>query len=520
MSFSPPRRPTLAALAVATLALSACSEASGSQSGNTDQNELTVAVSKLAATVDPASDLSASYLRAVGAAEGLMKIQPDGSVKPELAVSVTNDDPLTWTVKLDPERTFWSGAPVDAEAVAASLERMKDLNPLGATQVDGVTTQVVDDSTLRLKTTTPRPAMPYALAHYQLVVHNAKAYGNAAGSVDAGKADLTGPYRLSAFTTDRGMTLKANDSWWGGKPGYQSVEVKAVGDGDARAELALSGQAGIIGDFPVERAKELDGSGTKLVATSAASTVAVYLNPKSPRTKALADVRVRRALAIGVDRAGLVELVASGLVKPAGSWLSTSPVFADAITNQHTYDPKAAAALLDEAGWTLSNSVRSKDGQPLTLRLLTFGAEKADGEVLQEQWGKLGVKVEVRDVENTAVAEAIKSGDWDMVVQAWTTLGDHAALIAGQIGPDGSANHAGLVPAQAPALLQRANSDPSEQQRRSALIALDGLITQDVPLVPLHPRTVTTAVAQGVGGFAAHPLQYETLVTGALQPSQ
>ncbi|MFT4217890.1 MAG: ABC transporter substrate-binding protein [Micropruina sp.] len=477
-------------------------------------------MSKIAASVDPASDLTASYLRAVGAAEGLMKIQPDGSVKPELAVSVTNDDPLTWTVKLDPKRTFWSGAPITADAVAASLNRMKDVSSLGATQVEGVTMQVVDDSTLRLKTKTPRPAMPYALAHYQLVVHNVKAYGNTTGSVDVKNADLTGPYRLTAFNTDRGMTLKANDTWWGGKPGYQSVEVKAVGDSDARAELALNGQADVIGDFPAERAKELGGSAAKLVATSAANTVAVYLNPKSPRTKALSDVRVRRALAVGVDRAGLVDLVASGLVKPAGSWLSTSPVFADAITAKHSYDPKAAARLLDEAGWALANGVRSKDGKPLTLRLLTFGAEKADGEVLQAQWGKLGVTVEVRHVENTAVAEAIKSGDWDMVIQAWTTLGDHAALIAGQIGPDGSANHAGIVPAKAAALLQRANSDPSPEQRRNAIIALDGLITQEVPLVPLHPRAVTSAVAQGVSGFVAHPLQYETLVTGALRPAQ
>ena len=515
MSFSLQRTVAAATLGALTLTASACT--SDAAEGAAD-SELSVAVSALAASVDPVAELSASYLRAVGAAEGLTKIQPDGTVVPELATALTRDTQTEWTVTLDPERTFWSGEPVDAQAVADSLARSVELNELAAAQLLDVTWEVVDESTLRLTTQTPKPGLPYALGHYQLVIHNADAYGPEVGAATADDVDLTGPYQITGFNTERDMSLNAHDEWWGGEPGFESVTVTAVSDAQARAELALSGQADVVADYPVDRMGELEDSEAELISTSAANTVAVYLNPASQSAPALADVQVRQALAWGVDRAEMVDLNAGGLVAPTGTWLSSSPALAEATDDGYAFDADKAGSLLDAAGWELRDGVRTKDGENLTLRLLTFGIEKTAGEVLQAQWKKLGVVVEVRDVENTAVAEAIESGNWDMVTQAWTTLGDHAALIGGQIGPDGASNHAGLKVAAVPTLLARANRGATEETRTEALVELDRIITEEVPLVPLHPRVVASAIS-GVDGFVAHPLQYETLVTGALTPA-
>ncbi len=515
------RTTALAAGALGTALLATgCGSATG-QGADGDSGTLTVAVSALAASTDPAAELSASYLRAVGAAEGLMKIQPDGSVEPELAESVTATGRTEWTVELDPERTFWSGSPVDAAAVKASLERATELNTLAAGQLTGVEIEVADADTLTLRTQGPKPALPYALAHYQLVIHNSDSFGSEVGAAEVDSVDLTGPYRITGFDSAREIRLRANDEWWGGEPGYDEVVVRAVSDAQSRAELALSGQADIVADLPSERAPELESApGVELVTAAAANTVAAYLNPRSAKAPALADVRVRQALAWGVDRDELVQLATGGLVDGAGSWLSTSPAVPGARDQGFTaYDAKRSGELLDAAGWELVDGVRTKDGRPLTLRLLTFGAEEATGEVLQAQWKKLGVRVRVSNVENTLVSEAVESGDWDAVTQAWTTLGDHAALLAGQIGPAGSANHAGLAPAGVPGLIAKANTAASDEARTAALLGLNQVIVDQVPLVPLHPRAVATAVSADVGGFAAHPLQYETLVTALLEPA-
>jgi peptide/nickel transport system substrate-binding protein len=102
--------------------------------------------------------------------------------------------------------------------------------------------------------------LPFALAHYQTVIYNvSRLAADKAGGVDPATADFTGPYKVTAFTTDRSMTLEANTSWWGGAPKLRTVQVTQVPDNQARAQLALSGQADIVQDIPSERAREHRG---------------------------------------------------------------------------------------------------------------------------------------------------------------------------------------------------------------------------------------------------------------------
>ncbi|MFF2273845.1 ABC transporter substrate-binding protein [Agromyces sp. NPDC058136] len=480
---------------------------------------LHVAAPAIAKSIDPAAELTASYLRAHGAAEALMRITPEGRVVPELAESMQPISPTEWTVKLREGAKFWSGETVDSAAVVASLERSKRLNALALGQLKDVTAEVAGTYEVRLTTTSPQPELPLALAHYQTVIYNASRLApDTAGGTDPALCDLTGPYRVSEFSTERSMTLEASESWWGGVPKLERIEVQQVTDNQARAQLALSGQADIVQDVPSERARELQQSETaRLVSTSAANTVAVYLNPASTAAPALADVRVRQALGWGADREELVDLATNGLATPTSSWLASNPAYPDADTTGFTaLDSDKAAQLLDDAGWVLVDGKRMKDGAPLTLRLLTFGAEAATGEVLQSQWGRLGIDVQVNNVESTLITQAIANGDWDAATQAWTTVGSTSTLIAGQIAPDGAGNHAKLVIPGIADLLTTAATAQDATLRQTALLEVNELMVNEVPAIPLHTRVVATAVGDNVTGFTAHPLQYEQLITGAV----
>jgi peptide/nickel transport system substrate-binding protein len=314
------------------------------------------------------------------------------------------------------------------------------------------------------------------------------------------------------------MVLERNPDWWGGEPPLDRVVVDQVSDPQARAQLALSRQADIVLDVPSERAEEIDQApGIRLASTNAANTVAVYLNPGSRKSPALADSRVRQALAWAIDRQEVTRLATNGLTTPAPSWLASSPAYPEAKQRGYTsYDPNRAGALLDQAGWRLRDGVRTKGGRALTLRLLTFGSEGPTGEVLQAQWTKLGIRVDARNVDDSLVIQVLESGDWDAVTQAWTTLGDPAALLGGQISADGAGNHAGLDLPEVPRLLQRAASSPDEATRDQAVYRLNQVMIESVPSIPVHPRVVASAVSADVVGFVDHPLQYEQVVTGRL----
>jgi ABC-type transport system substrate-binding protein len=483
-------------LLVSALLVSACASGDRAAAG-----ELTLAVAKINATLDPTEALTTSYLRSYGVGESLAKIRPDGTVAPELAESIEQTAPDTWTVVLRDGARFQSGAPVDAEAVRASLQHSAAENELAGDLMEGLTVSVADPRTLTVRSTAPAPFLDYTLSHYELQIHNV-----------ATDADFTGPFRVTGFDAERELRLERNPNWWGPPPAVETIIVQQVADPEARAQIALAGQADIVDLLPSSAVPELrSADGLMLVGAPAANTVAVYLNPASP---VLADQRVRQALSWGVDRAAVAEIAGEGLTEPAPSWLASNPAYPQADQQGFTrYDPDLAGRLLDEAGWVRGpDGRRTKDGAPLAFRLQTWGTEGPTGEVLQAQWDALGADVDLSYVDNTLVQQARERGDWDAQTAAFTTLGNVPSLFTVQLGHGGSGNYGKYDLPQVPALVERANTAPDDETRTAAVLELNALQAEVVPAIPVHPRPQATAVATRVGGFVAHPLQYENLV--------
>jgi peptide/nickel transport system substrate-binding protein len=113
---------------------------------------------------------------------------------------------------------------------------------------------------------------------------------------------------------------------------------------------------------------------------------------------ALKDVRVRQAIAMGFDRASLVQDLLLGATKPAATYWDNSP-YADPAVEPWPYDPLAAATLLDDAGWVDSNGdgTRDKDGVELVLTYGTTTREiRQDTQaVAQQQLAEIGVGLEL-----------------------------------------------------------------------------------------------------------------------------
>lgn len=520
-------RPTLFALLLSLL-LTACSPTDAtdvSQAGDPtaatapSQPTLRVALRVMPATLDPAEELSASYLRSLGANESLLRIAADGSVAPALATGIERRSPTEWAVTLPENLRFWSGTAVDADAVVASLERSRELSPLAEGLLGEAQLEATDPATVLITTPEVMPSLPVALSHYMFGIHNTAAFDDAEGTTDVDVADLAGPLRVIDFASARAMVLEPAAHWNGDPLQLDRVEVQEVGDDDARAQLALSGQADLVQDIPAIRAAEVEqAEGMQVVAAPAANTVTVYLNPSSTDAPALADQRVREALAWAVDRQGVVDLATGGLSVPAPSWLASSAAYPDAAQQGFVgHDPDRAAELLDDAGWVLDDDgIRRKDGEPLGFRLMTFGLEARTGEVLQAQWAEIGAEVALSNVESTLITQSIERDDWDAVTQAWTTLGAMPGLISAQIGPDGAANHGGHTPPEVPALIETATSAEGEAARAGAVYALNQVMVDVVSGIPVHPRVQATAVSDAVEGFIPHPLQYENLVQLAM----
>ncbi|MEK0316607.1 ABC transporter substrate-binding protein [Cohnella sp. 56] len=466
---------------------------------------------EIAASLDPVKPLTSSYLRLIGAGEALFKVNAAGEVQPELADSAKEIDPSTWEIKLRPEPRFWSGKKIDADAVIASLERSKTLDLQALPYLKELTFSKADDLTIRVKTTREHLPVPLNLSYYQTLIHNAEAKQDAVDTMD-----LSGMYKVVEFVPKQKLVLEANDSYWKTKPTIRRVVFEEIKDEQTRVLSSLSGRSQVVLNIPVTSLAQFKGNaGTALSATPAANTQTVYLNLRQPQ---FADVKVRQALSWAVNREELVTLAAEGQSFPVTTWLSSNPAYADQRNAVYgRFDQEQAAKLLDEAGWALgADHIRYKDGKPLTLRLMTWGGDKALGEALQNQWTNIGVKTEVKYGDYSLIETARESGDWDASIEAWSTFGEEFALLSGQYGPKGSANFGGYDDAQTNEWLSALQAASDDGTRHELAGKINERVAQQAPVISLYPRPQITAVSQSLQGFEAHFRQFENVVNANL----
>jgi peptide/nickel transport system substrate-binding protein len=468
-------------------------------------DELEIIAHRVFYGLDPVHELSAEYLRGVGAGEGLFRLNAYGDVEPELAQSSEMIDPFTWRVDLQPNVAFWSGKPVDARAVVESLERSRQLAPPAATPLNGIRIEPASDLSVVFRADVPIPGLLLKLADVWLMIHNAEAYGPQDNAFDLGVADLTGYFRVTEFETRVRALLVRNERYWGVAPRTPRIRFTEVVDEDARALAALSGEAHIVRLIPTTAARQVERSRTMRVVSPTSTTPStVYLNTqKTP----FDDVRVRQALAWAVDREEMA-LAYDGYATAIPSWLAAGPMYPEArrVGYLHT-DVTKAAQLLDQAGWRLPSGggVRTKDGAPLAFRLFWHGTNNIICEVLQAQWKKLGVQVTVQGAADRGfLIGMLEKGDWDALIQAWSVVGDPATIVEGHLAPDGVRNYPKFRDPALDTLLAGFGQLLDPEERRQHALRANELQAELVPFIPLIALNYVTAVSRSVRNYVPH----------------
>ncbi|WP_249898424.1 ABC transporter substrate-binding protein [Paenibacillus sp. PK3_47] len=482
-------------------------ESAANAVNNDFPQELIIVDQEIAASVDPVAPLTSSYLVALAAGEPLFKVDANGIVQPLLAEGAEAIDSTTWEISLKENAQFWSGKAVDAEAVIASLERSRDLDKQVIPYIQDLTFTPVDTYTIHVKTAREHMDVPLNLSYYQTLIHNAEASFDSVETMD-----LTGMYKVVAFEPQKRMELEINDNYWGRKPTIPRIVQEQISDEQTRMLSVLSGNSHIAHKMPVSGISQLQGSDeVRISAVPAANTQTIYLNLSQSKFQ---DVRVRQALSWGIDRDELIVQAAEGQSIPLTTWMSSNPAFSEARNAVYTqYDAERAGQLLDEAGWLLSDSgVRMKDGEPLTINLMTWGGDSALGETLQFQWTKLGIQANVQHGDYNLIEVARENGEWDAFIEAWSTFGDPLTLMKGQFSPSGSGNYGGFDDELTNDLLEQLALANDEATRRELALEINAHVAEQAPVVSLFPRPQITAVSQKLEGFVDHFRQFENLV--------
>lgn len=356
-------------------------------------------------------------------------------------------DKLTWTYTIRSNSKWSDGKKATAEDAAWTFNKIMSKEGTATANSNFVTNfkKVTAPSPTKLVVELKKPQstmaaldVPIVPKHVWEKVDDISKFNNDKDFPVVGN----GPFVLTDFKVDQYVKLKANKNFWRGAPKFDELVFKTYKDQDAAVAALKKGEVSFVAGQPALTPAQANGlkgeSDIKVNNGPGRRFFALATNPGA-RTldgkkfgdghPALLDKRVRQALFLSVDRKTIVDKVFQGNAVEGAGYIP--PRFSDyawkpSADQELRYDPKRAAALLDEAGYKKKGGKRvGKDGKPLDFRILCHATDpndKAVGKYLKEWWGDLGIGLKVNCLDDVSVPWY--AGEYDLAFDGWSVNPD------------------------------------------------------------------------------------------------
>ena len=465
--------------------------------------KVTAAINSPAGAIDPitvADDGSLAVLAQAG--EYLVWSDSELNAVPRLAESWTpNEDASVWTFKIRQGVKFHDGKDMTSEDVAASINRLAD--PESASQALSAFTgfltkdsaKATDATTVEFSLEAPNGSFPYLLSsdNYNTIILPADYDGDYEKNMNG-----TGPFILEKFTQGQSATFRKNPDYWDKErqPNPDNTEIRFYGKEQARVLALQSGEVDVVTQFSVSGGRALlTDPNVQTVDLKASTHRQVHLRTdKEPFT----DKRVRQALALAIDRNGLVDGLFKGRAQ-LGNDSPFAPVFkyTDTSVAQRQQDIEQAKQLLADAGMS--------DG--FEVQLDTWdGFEIPDlAQLIQNNAKEIGatIKLNITDA-GTYYGDAVygKSPwlDSNMGITDYGHRGIVNVFLGAPLLSDGTWNGAHFRNKEYDKLVKDfiAQSDIDEQKQRAKQI--QELLLDETPIIIPYFYDFLTGVRKGIAG--------------------
>lgn len=443
-------------------------------------------------------------IRALG--EGLLTPNPDGGVPlPGVAEKwAVSPDGLTYTFHLRPDAKWSNGDPVIVEDFARSIERA--LTPATAApkaalflplknarvfysgreaDFTAVGLRAPDTRTLVLTLAQPNPDFPAIVASGPWIpVHQTTNIGN-------------GPFVLVEWKPNQHITVRKNPLYWNAAAvKLDRIQFLAFDNGDSEERAFRAGQLDVTMAVPVTK---LAGYRTAqppvLHSVPLHETRYLALNTTRPP---LNDPRVRRALALALDRTALGEKVLQGGQQPAFNFVPAG-LGGYASATHLKEDAAEARRLLAEAGFPAGHGFPRLE--------VTTWVNSPVIEAIQQMWRReLGIEVALAQREARTHLAALASGDYAIGFMTAIPDYDGASDLLTQLTTGHAANYPHWSSAEYDRLVAAGQWAQAEN-----------ILLNEMPLVPLYFNAQNFLVAPRVKNWRADRLWTRTYTDLYLQ---
>lgn len=332
-----------------------------------------------------------------------------------------------------------------------------------------------------------------------------KAYYTKVGAEGFEKKPVgTGPYMVDAYEGNAFLRLKANPSYWGGKPAFETVVFKFIADGTSRVAEIESGAADVTLEIPYEEYDRLRAKpGLAGVCKPISDIGMIFITNVEP---AMLDKNVRLAAAHAIDKKSIVARLLKGYGVPIDT-LQAPEYAAFDPSIKVPYDPDKAKKLLAASGYSPEKPVK------FTIQT-TRGFKPKDYEMVQAivgMWRKVGIEATI-EVYEIAKHYELRAGHKlaPMAFYNWgNAIGDPATSTG--FAAFGPSPHSAWKSADLDGMIGPLWGEKDEAKRIAGFKAVDKRIAEEGYVIPL------VQYAQPI--IFKSSLKVTPNGTGALQPT-
>jgi peptide/nickel transport system substrate-binding protein len=469
------------------------------------QGVLKIGINEDPDTLDPTVNRLASGRQPMTAiCDKLFDVKKDLSLTPQLATGYEiAKDGMAVVLKLRPGVKFQDGDVMDAEAVRFNIDR--HMNTPGSFRraelaaIDKV--EVIDPLSVRLVLKEPQANLVLInlaeRAGMMVSPKAAKRLGERFGTAPV----CAGEYSFVERVPQGRIVVERFADYWdkaGAQGGPARIEYLPISDSTVRLSALRSGEIQIAERLtPTDLPQLADDARVRVVSAPDLGYHFIRYNTgNGPRGKVFADVRVRHAVDLAIDRKAMVKALFNDQYLAGNQFVNPNSQYYDKTHPVPARDLAASRKLLKEAG--VPN---------LTFTLLVPAERERQeaAQMVQAMLAEAGITMNIETQENAVMLQNARRGQFEAVFSFWSGRPHPDGNVYSHFSCNGPQNDSKFCSEALDQVMKKARETSSDTERRDLYRKINGMLVESYPMAVLWHRQTFTGLNAKVSGFEAHP---------------
>jgi peptide/nickel transport system substrate-binding protein len=450
----------------------------------------------------------------------LLDYDENGNMVPVLAEALpeVSADHLRITVRLRKDAHWQDGVPVTSKDAKFTLDKVRDPKIPAINKSPYfeklARLETPDDHTLVFVWKEPFAPALFAITQLWPIPEHVYSKGDFLTNPANRRPVGNGPFKLDEWVSSQYLSLVRYDDYYGRKAHLDRIIFKVVEDDAVALNMLKAGELDEMRATQVQWEKQMNEPDFEARFRKVDYYFPGYnfiaWNCRSPW---FSDRRVRKAMALLFDRESVNTKIYSGFARLVSGPFYVNSWAYDKTVQPLPFNPAAGRALLDEAGWkdTNGDGIRDQGGKRFEFELnIISGSNTAAqfSQLLQEECGKAGVRVNIRQIEGATFFDRIDKGDFDAAMLGWRLDFDPDVYdtFHSSMTPPNGLNHGFYANREVDSLLVAGRAEFDQARRAAIYHRVHRIIADDQPYTFINAVPDKRPIARKVHGVKISPL--------------